>query len=319
MNLSSAILSTLAYHDIFDYPLTKEEIHQYLIGKKSNLAKIQKELAKLANTPGVKTSRHLENTPGVRKGQFRKGEDLYAVSFGRKLFQKRKIRQKYSQSKLKRAQLFSFLLSLIPTVKLVAITGALAMNNSRKNDDIDLLIITSKGTLWTTRFLANLVLLPYKRQPQPRKLPTTNYKLQTNNRACLNIFLDESDLTIRDRNLYTAHEIAQLKPIWDKNKTYSRFIESNFWVNKFLPNWQPTRPVIPAKAGIQHKGKSAVVSHLAFSVEGILKKLQLLYMKKRISTERIGDTQLFFHPSNTQEAILKEYQKRLKRINIPTS
>ncbi|MBI3283066.1 hypothetical protein HYZ70_03255 [Candidatus Curtissbacteria bacterium] len=304
MTLDKAILATLAYHDIFDYPLKKEEIASLLVGKKTS-----------AKAVSVKI-KHLENLRKIKqKGEFffLKGrENLYNI---------RRVRQKYSNGKLKRAILYSKLLTPIPTIKLVAVSGALAMGNSHKSDDIDLVIITQKNTIWTTRFLANLILFPFKRKPP--QLPTTNYKRQTNNKACLNLFLDESDLKIRDQNLYTAHEIAQMKPLMDRGETYSRFIKANQWILKYLPNWQTILSpvisvppsVIPAKLVLGPDRGAGIQLHLSI-LEKFLKKFQLTYMKPRITTERIGEHQLFFHPQDTREWVLAEYQKRLKKLKI---
>ncbi|HSX18902.1 MAG TPA: hypothetical protein VLE91_02075 [Candidatus Saccharimonadales bacterium] len=281
MNISQAILSTLAYHDIFDYPLRAEEIHTYLIGKKSDIKSILSSLIILELS-----------------GRILKQGSLYALKGRKKLFTIRTQRQKYSKSKLNRAYFYATLLTLIPTIKTIAVSGALAMQNSHKSDDIDFLIITSKNTLWTTRFFANLILFPFKRKPQ---LSSSHYSLASNNRACLNLFLDEQDLKIKEQNLYTAHELAQLKILYDKQKTYSRVIRSNNWLLKFLPNWK----MYKLENG---KWKMENLSLL----EILLKKFQLAYMKSKISTERIGDHQLFFHPANTQDWVLREYKKRVR-------
>lgn len=294
MTLSKAILATLAYHDIFGYPLTQDEIRNFLIGKKIKL-QLKKELSKLKSQGEI----------GERNG-------YHYLKNRSKLTAIRLQRAKYSRAKLKRAKLFTTLLTLIPTVKLVAISGALAMNNGNKNDDIDLVIISSKNTLWTTRFLANLILLPYRRYPE---------STQVSDRACLNIFIDESNLKISPQNLYTAHEICQMKPLWDRGWTYSRLIKANSWIYKFLPNWQPHYPVIPAftlkgKVGI-HKSKGvkrSVVNSQLPIFEGFLRSFQLWYMRQKISTERIGKHQLFFHPKGTEDWVLKQYQKRIKNL-----
>lgn len=296
-DISQSILTTLAYHDIFDYPLKVDEVHQYLIAVKSSFSSVQEELRELKVLGII----------GERRGYFflKNRENLVAA---------RRQRAKYSQAKLKRAKLFSRLLTRVPTVQLVAISGALAMENSHKKDDIDLVIICRKNSLWTTRFLANLVLLPFKRHPSSNL---------TRDRACLNIFIDESNLKVSPQSLYIAHEICQMKVLLGRNQTYSRFIKSNKWIYQFLPNWQSAISVIPAKlvldpdrrAGIQQKKVSVVSSQLSI-VERTLRSFQLWYMRNKVTTEKIGDTQLFFHPSDTQEWVLGEYQKRLKRLRI---
>lgn len=314
MTREEAILKTLAYHDIFDYPLTLEEIHKFLIGKKASLESIESEILNLLNAKKIveyssKEVRSL-NSSRLRSNNI----ELYSLQNRQKLFSLRKQRAKYSESKLKRAQLFSFLLSLIPNVKMVGISGALAMDNSKKSDDIDLMVICAKNTLWTTRLLANLLLLPFKRDPQGKKIA---------DRACLNLYLDESELKISPQNLYIAHEICQMRPIFDRNKTYSQFIKSNHWIFKFLPNWQPQEVVNSKWKMVNRKASPKKINSLFtinnLPIEKIFKSFQLWYMRSKISTERIGNTQLFFHPRDTEKSIMAEYKKRLNRLKIVNS
>ena len=330
MTLSHAILATLAYHDIFNYPLTKEEITRFLIGEKSTLAQVYKEIEKL-----------------VRQGKIGEDQGFFFLKNQGSIVKTRKEREKSSKYKLNRAKFYSKLLTLIPTVQFIGITGALAMNNSHQNDDIDLMTICSKGTLWTTRFFANVVLFPFKRKPQPNRLITHSprfaseaghYALITNNKACLNMFIDEADLAISPQNLYMAHEICQMKPIWESDKTYSRFIRTNKWIRKYLPNWkiekstenvedlersregkcrrprEKSRGKMENKEGRRAPKKALVFSRLALVAESFLKKFQLWYMRSKITTEKIGEHQLFFHPQNTQDRALGEYQKRLQKL-----
>ena len=284
MSLSQAILATLAYHDIFNYPLTPEEIHRYL-NKEATVSSIKRNLQGL----------HSAKKIGAHRG-------YYFLKTSPSIVPTRIRRSHFSQGKLKRARFYARLLKAIPVIKLIAVSGALAMANSHKKDDIDLVIVTSKNMLWTTRFLANLLLYPFKRQPGSKDV---------SNRACLNIFIDEKDFKIKNQNLYTAHEICQLKPLWDKGKTYSKLVEANRWIQGYIPNWQP--------AEVQSRGAKSKfqISNFKFRiVENLLKNFQLWYMRSKVSTERIGETQLFFHPQDTQAQVLKEYQKRLKSLHI---
>ncbi|MCR4324680.1 MAG: hypothetical protein NUV69_03250 [Candidatus Curtissbacteria bacterium] len=308
LNLGESIIATLAYHDLFDYPLPQDEIYRYLIEKKSSLGSVEKELANLN-----------------RNKKIFHGKSYYSLPKRSKIIKTRIQRTKHSEAKYKRALLYAKILKTIPFLKLVALSGALSMRNSQKDDDIDLVLVSKKGTLWTTRFLANTLLFNVKRNPQSPK---------TSNKACLNIFIDESSLTIKDQNIYIAHEICQMKPLWDRNETYSRFINSNQWIYKYMPNWRPqemesgkwkmenhqSRGAAKKDSSLntlgpqsEGRGPHGTVYHSTL-VEILLKKFQLWYMKEKISTEKIGDKQLFFHPKDTQSWVITEYEKRLRKL-----
>ena len=187
------MFKTLAYSDIFDYPLTAEEVNRWII-KGDSLAPAKKGLFYL---------------PGR--------SNLVAL---------RQRRRRYSRGKWGRVHRLVGYLKLFPWIKLVAVTGALAMNNAQADDDIDLMIVTQTNRLWLTRLTVWLFLFAYWRRGK-----------KINNRFCLNLWLDETTLAIKQRNLYIAHEICQALPVLDRDQTYQKFIRANLWYKKFLPNW----------------------------------------------------------------------------------
>src|SRR3989344_5004414 len=270
MNLSSAILSVLAYHDIFDYPLESFEICDLLIKKKAGKILIERELERLRVM-----------------GKVSESDRYFFLKNRNKIARIRKLRIKHSQAKLKRAAFFAGLLKVIPSVKLVAVSGALSMRNSRRSDDIDLVIVTSKGLLWTTRFLANVFLLPFKRDTAGQ---------QISDRACLNMFLDKSDLSIKDHNMYTAHEICQMKLLWDRDNTYSKFIRANSWIKKYLPNCEADVKRLTTNDKRKKSPKALDFRRFALVIEpleALAKWGQLWYMRNKLTTERISNTHIF--------------------------
>jgi len=275
--LQKAILKTLIYADIFDYPLTKSEINHWLIWQ------------------------HKTPPPDINKtlSSFSKSNSYYYLPSRKSIIKIRQSRSRFSKSKLKQAHRISRYLSLILTIKLIAITGALSMNNSHKHDDIDLLIITKSNRLWLTRLFSILLLelLQLRRRPQAR---------QTTNKICLNLFLDESSLQLpaSQRNLYTAHEVSQIKPIFNKQSTYQKFLNQNSWVKNYLPNAinitkSPSKP-------------STFPVDLFNWFEILAYKLQFFYMKSKITNETISRTRAFFHPRQTNKIVLNQYHQKLK-------
>jgi len=200
-----AILKTLHYADIFDYPLKVEEIHRYLV-KPLKIDVLKEILSQMGSGP------------------------YYCLPGREGIVELRKRRQAWSQPKLRKARKITSFLKFIPWIKLIGVTGALAVENSDEGDDIDLLVITTPKRLWLTRGLVVTFLLLTGQYRRPGKVK---------DRICPNLMIGEDALEFPNRDLFTAHEIAQMRPIFDRNDTYQKFLQANSWIKDFLPNWRP--------------------------------------------------------------------------------
>lgn len=259
-------ITSLLYHDIFDYPLRLGELIKWQGGKGLSIK----------GNPSV-----------IKKNGFYFIEGKEGTIF------KRLLRERISLRKLEIARKAGKILRLIPTIKMVAVTGALAMESAGEESDIDLMIVAQKGTLWTTRVLTLIFLdlIGFSR----RKYRDKNQK----DKLCLNIWLDETSLTWpkKDRNSYTAHEICQVRPLVDKDKTYERFIYSNKWIKDFWPN----AIKIVAISSKPITSSQSLVSIL----EPLARSIQFWHMRGKITREVVTKSRALFHPHDWGKVVLK--------------
>lgn len=249
---------SVIYHDIFDYPLTIAEMIRWRASENLNTEK---------------------DTSISGKNGF------YYIEGKNGLIYKRALRKRVSERKMEIAKKASKLLSLIPTIKMVGVTGSLAMENSSDESDIDLMIITKKGTLWTTRLIALIAL--------KGKIRRAGSKEQKD-KLCLNIWMDEGDLVWKkQRNIYTAHEIGQIIPLINKDKIHQKLLWQNKWILKYWPNSVKVEKIKTERS----YGKTSLTEFLAY-------KLQLFYMKPKITREYISPTRALFHPVDWGKVIL---------------
>jgi len=99
--MEKAILKTLIYGDIFDYPLKLYEIHKWLIGRKITLRQVEKALEKLRT-----------------KGKVIRIKDYYFLPNRRGLVVKRAVRAQQSANFLRKVRLVAFILQLVPWIQL---------------------------------------------------------------------------------------------------------------------------------------------------------------------------------------------------------
>jgi len=290
-SLQTSIIKTLIYADIFDFPLKAGELHRFLISSKET----QHSQVKTSLNQFVKTNR-----VGNRG-------DYYFLKSRPKLARLRPFREIISREKQKKSRGVGNWLRLFPTIKSVYITGALALNNAKKSDDIDLMIITKTNWLWTTRLIVNLLFDCFKIRRKPKSRLVAN-------KFCLNLWLDDTHLSLprKNRNLYTAHEIAQAIPLWDRDNTHQQFLYQNHWISKFLPNFPlPSKPH-PTKT----KQPQTLSSQHVNIIERLVYKIQRYYMKSRLTREQVSHHSAFFHPRNTAKFILDKYHSKLKTYKI---
>lgn len=298
MECKKAILQTLAYSDIFDYPLTKQQIWKFLISSE----KIRKEEF---NRTLITSS--LRSQALSREKQ--SPEAFYFLPKRSKIINKRLLREKESEKKLRTAKKAAAILSKIPTIYLIGISGNLAMNNAKIEDDIDFFIITKKNTLWLSRLLMLFVLTFLGKR---RKWKEKNVK----DKICVNMLIDETALKMPKQNLYTAHEVVQMRPIFERNGTHGRFIDANRWVGRYLPNIKHGTTQKNTTPNNTENFFSVVLCRVLFGsvFEYLAKRIQLYFIKKHQTTETVSNHFLAFHPIDYQGKILKEYNNRLIRM-----
>ena len=204
-SIETAILSVVAYHDQFDYPLSPSEIHYYL-------HQLCCEAGKVRGTLGTSpVLRSLLITDGRR----------YALADRQELFDTRRRRQDRAALMWPRVRRLGAMLFNLPCVRFVGLTGSIAARNPGRDADIDFMVITDFGVMWRVRALTKLF------QWLDRRIGS--------GKLCPNYFLTTEGLEIESQRLYVAHELAMMVPLYG-SETYDSLIAANSWTRSFLPN-----------------------------------------------------------------------------------
>jgi len=203
--LQQAVLECLAYSDVFDYPLTADEVWRRLpyeaCRQEVEAALTSAALDELVvATPPYFVLRGREHLAAVRARRAEASRRLFVA-----------------------ARRYGRMIASLPFVRMVAVTGALAAGNSEEDDDIDYLIVTAPGRLWLARTLTMAVV---------RLAALRGVTL------CPNYLIAEDALACPDRDIYTARELLQMRPLCGA-EAYRRMLEANAWWRDYLPNLDP--------------------------------------------------------------------------------
>jgi hypothetical protein len=198
--LSEAILQTVIYSDIFDYPLSAHEIQRYLSGLEASLDEV---ITALGSNSAVRQA------------------GVYYVLPGRQNIVEIRIqREKRSKELLPTALRYGRVLGRLPFIRMVALTGSLAVMNISGDEDLDYMLVTAPGRLWIARAFALLF---------------NRFVKLFGHTICPNLILSENALEWSKHDLYSARELCQMIPVTGLD-IYRRLMESNQWVGEFLPN-----------------------------------------------------------------------------------
>jgi hypothetical protein len=198
------ILAALAYFDLFDYPLTQPEIFTYLRSSCSH-EDFTNALYKLTSENHV-----------VRFDEFYSLRENYAQVL------RRRTGNLKSRKSIVTAEKIAGLLSCFPFVRGIAVLDAYSKNLRGKNPAIEFFIITARNRLWLARSFVHYfkwISFPFKKQDA----------------LCISFYADEEMLQIKEKNIYTAMEVATLVPLRGID-VFQRFYRVNSWYKNFLPN-----------------------------------------------------------------------------------
>jgi hypothetical protein len=204
IQLQHSILKVLIYFDLFNYPVSEEEIFLFLDAKVDR-GELKHGLRLL-----------------TMKGMIFQMDEFYSLRFDPNLVKKRLEENKRAQQLLQKGRRISRFLFLFPYVRAIGISGSLSKNVANEKADIDYFIITHPNRLWIARSIMHLF----------KKL---TFITGHQHWYCMNYYVDEEGLQIEEKNIFTATELTTLIPMHG-NGTIQKLIQANKWTEEYFPN-----------------------------------------------------------------------------------
>ena len=204
-----AVLRSVVYASLFDYPLTLAQLHATLVEVHADAATV---------AAWWRDSVFLQAAVEHRDG-------LYFPAGRSDLIDTRTRREALSRDLLYRDRRLIALVSRMPFVRMVAVSGSLAHLNAERSADLDLFVITAPHRVWSVTLSVLLIarLLGWRK------------------RMCLNYVISENALSIAPADLFAANQIIHLRPIVGHD-VFARFIDANSFVRQFYPNFVVADP-----------------------------------------------------------------------------
>ena len=202
---SLSILKVITYFNVFNYPVRKEEIISFLDAEYS-IQEINEALDYL-----------------LEKEIIFQFEDYYSLQNNYAWITRRKEGNEKAIGQLSIAGKVAGLLAKFPYVRGVAVSGSLSKHFADENADIDFFIITAKNRLWVARTIMHLF----------KKL---TFLTGRQHWYCMNYYVDETALEIKEKNIYTATEIVTALPMHGE-EVFRDFFSANTWIKNFFPHY----------------------------------------------------------------------------------
>jgi hypothetical protein len=296
MDLHTSILKTIAYFDLFNYPLTLEDIHRFLEVE-------AKEAEISAGTEML-----------VREGRLYQLGAYYSLQDNSALALRRLRGEAHADELMRIAARGARLLYRFPFVRGVCISGSLSKRCADEKADIDYFIITSANKIWIARTLMHLF----------KKL---TFLIGHQHRFCMNYYVDEDALEIREKNIFTAIELFTLLPMCG-DEGLDRFFGANDWAATYFPGYHDRnrKAQEPAPASFLKRLLERMLSNrLGNKLENKLRRItdrrwrlkteqQRRNNKGDVLTLQCGKHYSRPNPEIFQQKVLTKYHSRLNEI-----
>jgi hypothetical protein len=206
MPLRASILKVLAYFDLFNYPVSAEEI-LFFLDQDVQAPELDQVLEALI----------------AGKYLFRL-DRFYSLRDDPRAAERRIRGNKHAAELLVIADRVSRFLYQFPYVRGIGISGSLSKHFADENADIDYFIITRSNRLWIARTFMHL----FKKW---------SFLTGRQHWYCMNYYVDEDALEIEEKNIFTATELITLLPACG-NGGLVKFFDANDWATAYFPQYR---------------------------------------------------------------------------------
>ena len=212
--LSESIRRTLGYFDLFDCPLTKEELFAYLW-----------------QPPQLNYEEFLVQV-GERHEVFQEKFSYFFLFDREATLENRRRRLLISEQKLKIAVRAVKKIRAVPFLRAVFVCNSVGAGLARTDSDIDFFIITAPGRIWLVRFFSNLVLKFWRLRTFGKK---------HRDKICLSFYVDEKHLNLQPLcavkdDIHFIYWLHEMVPVYDPKNLYESFLKANRWTQGYVPN-----------------------------------------------------------------------------------
>ncbi len=288
-----AVLKSVVYSSLFEYPLTPREVSFSLPGVSLKSAEV------------VALYHRSEALQSVLDFQddcfYLRDRSLHLVN--------RRRREEFSRDVLRRYRRMLQWIGLLPYTRLIALSGSSAHFNMSEKGDIDLFVVTRGRRVWSTA--VNILLV--SRLCGCRKM------------VCFNYLVADTHLSLRERDLFSANQLIHLRPLTG-DEWITRLRESNKWVEELYPNSLPVKdnpgvlggsPVLRTlkrwKEGLLSPGLAQIYEVMC----RMLYRRYLLWKSPSWSTPeqvRLDPDVIKLHTESHSAAVMHRYDSELQKV-----
>lgn len=309
--LVQSIIHTVAFYDaVGSVPLTNGELYKNLL---------------CVNGPPISLAvflRALDEEWATLKLYICSYRGFYFLKKNKDAYARRIAIGKTSIAKWRIAQHMIGLISLVPYVRMVAVTGSLALNATHKESDIDVLIVAQSGHIWTTRMFVSFLMHIFGKRRHGTRIQ---------DRICLNHYMADSNLLLRPSSLFSAHIYSSFVPVWSMAGIDKALLDANAgWTRQYLARLVVGKTY---RRGVTYRIGNLRVFRFAFErlvpawatrvIESFLKKIQVGKIERNTGKPEGGgesildDTALVFHhPRPQNQEALYLYKQNLQELGL---
>lgn len=200
---ADAVYATVCYADVFDMPIELDHLHRYLVGVQLGFDDVDRLVDQLVSEGRLARREQLVHLPDR--------SDVLAI------WEERTTR---AETMWRDAERWGSRIGRLPFVRMVAVTGGLAVDSVADHDDIDYFIVIRPGRLWLTRAMV---------------LVLARIAARDDLDLCPNFIVADTTLAMTEQTLYVARELAQMITIVGPD--VARTVRTtNDWMFELLPN-----------------------------------------------------------------------------------